>query len=76
MRDRYLKTGRSGLAFRHTHLPLRGKDAIDDGFSPVRGFNDEHIVDDVKDEIQLGHGANQLGFQKGCPFLLQSPLTS
>lgn len=60
----------------HKCSPLGGKDAIDDRFSPVRCFNYEHVMDDVEDEIELGHGAHQLGLQEGCPLLLQSPLTS
>lgn len=79
------KKKRSGLVFQsriHTHShacersPLGGEDAVDDRFSPVRRFNHEHVADDVEDEIELGHGAHQLGLQEGRPLLLQSSLTT
>lgn len=31
---------------------------------------------DIEDKVELRHGADQLGFQEGCPFLLQSALPS
>lgn len=31
---------------------------------------------DVKDKVELRHGADQLGFKERCPFLLQSTLPS
>lgn len=65
-----------GETHSHTHSPLGREDAVDDRFSPVSGFNYEHVMDDVEDEIELRHGAHQLGLQEGRPLLLQSPLTS
>lgn len=87
MRNRYSKqeTGkekkkRISISITHSHAcersPLGGEDAVDDRFSPVRRFNHEHVADDVEDEIELGHGAHQLGLQEGRPLLLQSSLTT
>lgn len=50
--------------------PLRCKDAIDDGVSPVRGFQNEHVMNHVEHKVELRHGANQFGFQKRRPLLL------
>jgi len=33
-------------------------------------------VHHIENEVELRHGAHQLSFQKGCPFLLQSALAS
>lgn len=30
----------------------------------------------IEDKVELRHGADQLGFQEGGPFLLQSTLSS
>lgn len=33
-------------------------------------------MDHIENKVELRHGAHQLGFQKGGPFLLQSTLSS
>lgn len=58
------------------HRPLRGKDPVDDCVPPICTLQDEDVVHHVKDKVELWHGANQLGFQKGRPLLLQRALTA
>lgn len=62
--------------YRQNDGPLRGKDAIDDRVPPVGPLQNEYVMHHVEDEVELGHRADQLGFQEGRPLLLQSALAS
>lgn len=56
------------------HWPLGGEDAIDDGVPPLFPLQDEDIMHYIENKVELRHGANQLRFQEGRPFLLQRAL--
>lgn len=58
------------------HGPLRGEDPVDDRVPPVLPLQDEDVVHHVEDEVELRHGAHQLGFQERRPLLLQCALTT
>lgn len=62
--------------YKKRHRPLGSEDAIDDRVSPGFSFQNENVMHDVKDKVELRHGADQLGLEEGRPFLLQSPLPS